>query len=111
MVVDAARWVGLDAGAAEAVARSVAVRSGAEPAGVRVHEYAGRRAPVALFTVGGERFAFVPGGEVTVGFDGGRFAPTPEQEASFAESADEYGIEDDIRQLTDSLTSPARTVV
>jgi hypothetical protein len=71
VIVDAAQWLSLDAGAAEAVARLVAARSGAEPAGVRVHEYAGRRAPVALFTVGGERFAFVPGGEVTVGFDGG----------------------------------------
>lgn len=111
MIVDAARWFGLDAGAAESVARSIAARSGAELVEVRPHEYAGRRGPVALFAVGGERFAFVPGGEVAAGFDGDRFAPTAEQAESFADSADEYGIEGDIRQFTDSVTSPARTVV
>ncbi|GAA2580067.1 hypothetical protein GCM10010399_07320 [Dactylosporangium fulvum] len=111
MIVDAAQWFSLDVDAAESVARSIAGRSGAELAEVRPHESAGRRGPVALFAVGGEQFAFVPGGEVAVGFDGDRFEPTPQQEASFADSADEYGIEGDIRQFTDSVTSPVRTVV
>ncbi|GGN31787.1 hypothetical protein FHR83_005678 [Actinoplanes campanulatus] len=111
MIIDAAQWFGLDTVAAEKVATSIAVRSGAELAEFRAHEYAGRRVPVAGFVVGGERFAFVPGGEVTVGFDGDRFEPTPQQEACFADSAAEYGIERDIRQFTDSVTSPRRTVV
>ncbi len=92
------------------MARSIATRSGAELIEVRPHEYAGRRGPVALFAVHGERFAFVPGGAVTLGFDGERFEPSPQQRASFADSADEYGIDGDIRQFTDSYTSPARTV-
>lgn len=111
MIVDVTRWCGLDADAAASVARSIAAQSGAELVEVRPHEYAGRRGPVALFAVDGERFAFVPGGEVTVGFDGARFELTPRQRESFAGSADEYGIEGDIRQFTDSATSPARTVV
>ncbi|GLW27752.1 hypothetical protein [Actinoplanes regularis] len=111
MSFEVARWARLDADAAEKTARSIAVRSGATLVEVRTHEYAGRRGPVAIFAVGGEQFAFVPGGEVTVGFDGGRFEPTPRQKASFAESAQEYGIEGDIRQFTDSVTSRPRTVV
>ncbi|BCJ41036.1 hypothetical protein GCM10010168_46650 [Actinoplanes ianthinogenes] len=105
------QWSRLDLGAAEAVARSIAARSGATLIEVRAHEYAGRPGPVAFFLVAGERFAFVPGGEVTVGFDGDRFEPTPRQAASFAESADEYGIEQDIRQFTDAVTAARRTVV
>ena len=111
MVVDVAQWLRLDFDAAEKVAKSIAVRSGATLAEVRAHEYAGRRGLVAVFLEGGEQFAFVPGGEVTVGFDGDRFEPTPQQQASFADSADEYGIEEDIRQFTDSVTSCRRTVV
>lgn len=67
--------------------------------------------PVALFVVGGEQFAFVPGGQVTVGFDGHRFEPTAQQQASFADSADEHGIDADIWRFTDSVTSSLRTVV
>ncbi|MFI7547410.1 hypothetical protein [Actinoplanes sp. NPDC049599] len=107
MIVDAAQWSRLDAEAAEQVAKSIAVRSGAKLAEVRPHEYAGRRGPVAIFVVGGKQFAFVPGGEVTVGFDGHRFEPTPQQEASFTEA----GLEGDIREFTDSVTSRLRTVV
>jgi hypothetical protein len=111
VIVDAAQWSRLDADAAVKVAESIAVRSGATLVEVRAYEYAGRRGPVAIFGSGGEQFAFVPGGEVTVGFDGGRFEPTAQQEASFAESAQEYGIEGDIRRFTDSVTSRPRTVV
>jgi hypothetical protein len=53
----------------------------------------------------------VPGGQVTVGFDGDRFEPTAQQQASFADSADEYGVDGDIRQFTDSVTARLRTVV
>jgi hypothetical protein len=111
MVLDVAVWSRLDSHAAEKVARSIAVRSGATLAEIREHEYAGRRGLVAVFVAGGEQFAFVPGGEVTVGFDGDRFEPTAQQEASFADSADEYGIDRDIRHFTDSVTSRLRTVV
>jgi hypothetical protein len=66
---------------------------------------------VAVFLVGGERFAFVPGGEVTVGFDGHRFEPTAQQEADYTGGAGENGFGLNIRQFTDSMTSPLRTVV
>ncbi|GAA0552727.1 hypothetical protein GCM10010172_38970 [Paractinoplanes ferrugineus] len=110
MIMDAAKWFSLGTDTAAKVARSIAVRAGAELVEVQAHEYAGRRAPVAVFVVGGERFAFVPGGPVNVGFDGARFEPTAEQQASFADSADEYGIDADIRQFTDSVTAGPRSV-
>jgi hypothetical protein len=64
-----------------------------------------------VFVVGGEQFTFVPGGQVTVGFAGDRFEPTAQQQASFADSAYEYGIDGDIRQFTDSVTSSPRVVL
>ncbi len=51
----------------------------------------------------------MPGGEVSVGYDGGRFQPTPQQAASYLESADEYGLALDIGQFVDSQTLPRRT--
>jgi hypothetical protein len=111
VIVDVAQWSRLDPDAARTAAEAIAARTGATLVEVRAHEYAGRRGPVAVFLVGGEKFTFVPGGEVTVGFDADRFEPTPQQEASFADSADEYGIEGDIRQFTDAVTSGPRTVV
>ncbi len=111
MIADAAQWSRLDADAAGEVAQAIAGRSGATLVEVRQHEYAGRRGPVAVFVAGGERFAFVPGGEVTAGFDADRFEPAVEQEASFAEDAAEYGITATLRQFTGSVTSPPRTVV
>jgi hypothetical protein len=78
---------------------------------VRAHEFAGRHGWVALFDVAGCQFAFVPGGAVTVGYDAGRFVGTPEQHASYAVSAEEFGIALGIREYIASVTSPARTVV
>jgi formylglycine-generating enzyme required for sulfatase activity len=77
---------------------------------VRPHEYAGRRGRIALFDIDEQRFAFVPGGEVSVGYDGSRFVPRPDQQESFAESVTEFGITDDIQEFVDAMTSPPRTV-
>jgi hypothetical protein len=49
VIVDVAQSFGLDFDAAEKAATSIAVRSGATLVEVRAHEYAGRRAPVAVF--------------------------------------------------------------
>lgn len=111
VVVDAARWWSLDEDAARAVAASIAADVGGKVIGVRSREYMGRRRRVALFEVRGQRFAFVPGGEVSVGYDGGRFVarqnswramPTrPRRNASASTS----------KNSLSSMTSPPRAAV
>ncbi|MFF5081713.1 hypothetical protein ACFY36_32080 [Actinoplanes sp. NPDC000266] len=64
----------------------------------------------AVFDVDGRRFAYVPGGTVTVGYDANRFSPTPEQVEDYAASAAEWGLTEDIRAFVDRMTSPPRTV-
>lgn len=78
---------------------------------VRAHEFAGRRGWIALFDVAGGRFAFVPGGEVAVGYDAARFAGTPDQNASYAASAAAFGMSIGVQEYIASVTSPARTAV
>jgi hypothetical protein len=78
---------------------------------VRALRFAGQREWIALFDVAGSRFAFVPGGKVAVGYDPARFAGTPEQKASYAASAAEFGISLGIQEFIASVTSPARTAV
>ncbi|KAA2266554.1 hypothetical protein F0L68_02115 [Solihabitans fulvus] len=111
MITDAAEWRMLDDGAARAVASSIAHRVGGTLLGVRAHEFAGRTGRTALFDVRGQRFSLVPGGEVAVGYDGGRFVATPEQSASYATSAAESGLRLDLQEFVDSMTSAPRTVV
>jgi hypothetical protein len=50
-------------------------------------------------------FVLVPGGEVTLGFDGRGFAPSPQQLESFTDSAEAYGIEQSIREYVQAHTS------
>jgi hypothetical protein len=69
VTVDAAQWSSLDDKDARAVATSIARQSGAALIDIR----AGRRTRTALFDLNGEHLAFVPGGEVRLGYDGDRF--------------------------------------
>ncbi|WP_433490680.1 hypothetical protein [Nocardia grenadensis] len=84
----AARWRELSDESASRVARATARGNSAELVGVRRHEYAGRQQRVALFDRAGLRFSLVPGGRVRLGYDGGRFVPSPRQAADFAEIAE-----------------------
>ncbi|WP_328415186.1 hypothetical protein OG470_22540 [Micromonospora sp. NBC_00389] len=109
--MDAAQWWALDDAGARRSASSIADRLGVRLVEVRSHEFAGRRGPVALFDVAGARFAFVPGGRTSVGFDGARFAPTEGQRRSFSDRAEQLNVADDIQAYVDAMTSPPRTVV
>lgn len=109
-MIDSERWRALDQAAAERVAGQIAEQVGADQVEVRRHEYAGRPGRIALFDVDGDRFALVPGGAVTVGYDGARFRPTPEQAESFAESADGWDLPGELHEFVDAMTSPPRTV-
>ncbi|GAA2363139.1 hypothetical protein [Dactylosporangium salmoneum] len=110
MDLDRERWTALSDAGAEALAARIADRLGAASVRVRPHEYAGRRNRIAVFDLGGEPFALVPGGRARVGYDAVRFVPTADQVDSYRESVEEYGIPLSIHEYVDAYTSPARTV-
>jgi hypothetical protein len=117
VIVDANRWRHLDAGEAAATATEIAERAGARLLEVRAHVFAGRAGLVALFDVDGDgdgdgdTFAFVPGGEVDVGFDPAGFTPTPAQEGEQQRVAAEFGHPADFVEFLGSMTTPRRRVV
>jgi hypothetical protein len=82
--------------------------------GINAHSYCGREHRIARFRIGdGERaaeFVLVPGGEAPLGFDGRNFSPSEQQMASFADSAEEYGIDQSIQEFVEGQTSAPRVV-
>jgi len=95
----------------EALAR--ALPHGLEFEDLKTHDYCGRTHRIAYFDgkEGGDlvQFVLVPGGEVSLGFDGTDFKPSNCQIESFAESATEYDLGPSITQFVDTQTSPRRT--
>ncbi len=78
-----AEWLSMDLRAARSFAQALARRLGVQLRSVRLHEFAGRGAPVALFDVADRAFSLVPGGEVGLGFDEQTWVPTEQEFASF----------------------------
>jgi hypothetical protein len=99
-------------GECEAIAQ--ALPHGATFNGLKAHAYCGREYRIARFRLGdGEEaaeFVLVPGGEASVGFDGRDFRPSEQQLESFARSAEEYCIDQSIREFVDAQTSAPRVV-
>ena len=95
--------------AADRLAREIAARHDLTVVGLRDTVYAGRSHRTAVFDRGGLRFALVPGGRPTLGYDPARFRPGAGQAASYADSAEEYGLPPLAVHL-DALTSPVRDV-
>jgi hypothetical protein len=95
----------------EALARSLP--HGLQLDALVMHEYGGRRHRVAGFSRGDVgnlvQFVLVPGGEVSLGFDGRDFRPSAGQIESFAESANAYDLGSSIHSFVDSQTSAPRT--
>ncbi|MFF3867770.1 hypothetical protein [Micromonospora sp. NPDC001898] len=104
-----AQWRDRTDESARRIAQSIADRCGLKLVQVYPREYAGRSHRVALFEREGQRFALVPGARVQLGYDGGRFAPSPGQAAGYAESADEYGLPE-LAEFLSGMMSPVRTV-
>ncbi|MBV1855850.1 formylglycine-generating enzyme family protein [Catellatospora tritici] len=104
------RWTALDNAGSRALADRIAGRVGAASAEVGLHEYAGRRARTAVFDVDGVPFALVPARQVQVGYDVDHFCPTADQVGSYRESAEAFGLPDDIRDYVAERTSPPCTV-
>lgn len=72
-------WSRLDLQAAESIASAVARAVGGEVEKVHIRTYAERTAPNAVIIIGGEQFAFVPGGDVVLGFDPAGWEPTEDE--------------------------------
>jgi hypothetical protein len=92
----------------EALAR--ALPHGLEFNGLEIYDYCGRTHRIARFARRDDliQFVLVPGGEVTLGFDGRGFKPSYWQIVSFADSAKEFDIDPSIRRFVDTQTSSPR---
>ncbi|WBC07624.1 hypothetical protein [Micromonospora sp. WMMA1947] len=104
-----AQWNDLSEGAAGRLTRDIAARHELTVVGLRDTAYAGRTHRTALFDRGGMRFALVPGGRPTLGYDAGRFRPAVHQAADYADSAAEFGLPS-LTEFVDAMTSPVRDV-
>lgn len=104
-----ADWAGLSDEQAHGLAQRIAEEHDLRLVEVRWHEFAGRRHRQAIFDRSGLRFSLVPGGRVSLGYEGSRFQPSPAQAASYASSADSYG-QQTIAEFLDGITSPPREV-
>ncbi|WP_431874880.1 hypothetical protein [Micromonospora marina] len=102
-----AQWNDLSDGAAGRIAQDIAARHELTVVGTGDRAYAGRSHRSVLFDRGGMRFALVPGGRPTLGYDAGRFQPLPHQAADYADSAAEFGLPS-LTEHVDAMTSPAR---
>ena len=79
--------------------------------GVRRFSMKTRSHAVALFSADNESvFALIPGGEVELGFDASGWEPSPDEAESWADTAEEYGIEKTLTEHIDSATTPRRRV-
>ncbi|WKU07010.1 hypothetical protein [Micromonospora sp. HUAS LYJ1] len=103
------QWNDRSEEAAARLAREIAARHDLTVVGLRDTVYAGRPHRTALFDRGGLRFALVPGGRPTLGYDASRFHPGAGQAASYADSAEEYGLPP-LTEYVDAMTSPVRDV-
>lgn len=104
-----AEWNAMSDDAAHRVAAGIADRHGLTLRGLAVRAGAGWSHRQARFDRDGTRFALVPGGRPTLGYDGSRFRPDAAQAADYAESADEYGLPP-VHEFVDAMTSPERVV-
>ena len=80
--------------------------------GLRAMALGGQHYTTAFFAFDNAEFAFVPGGEVELGFDAQRrFKPSEEQQSFWDKTWDQYEHPSDIFEYVDSLTGPERTAI
>lgn len=108
--IDLEGWSLLSDRDARRLASEIAQRMGCELVELGSREQADRPISVALFRRGASLYALVPGGRVEVGYDGGRFVPTPDQLASYVSSSEEAGLPPSINEYVNTMTSERRMV-
>lgn len=107
------RWTSLGSGDRETAAKNLARQL---PLGfgfdsIQTHQLGEQQNEVAFYRLGNARFALIPGGEVTIGFDADRpWEPTPDELRSWEGTAKEYGIENTIHEYIVDVTLRVRTV-
>lgn len=98
-------WKRLSIAEREATARRLALRL---PSGFSFLDLEGQN---AIFTFESSTFVLIPGGKFSVGFDVARsWSPSPEETASWEQTAREYGFKESIHQRVRAVTLPPRTV-
>ena len=77
--------------------------------GLETFERFGQRIQTGVFTHEEERFVFVPGNRITLGWDRWQYGMNEETSADLHETVSEYGVED-VDSFLASQMSPVRTV-
>lgn len=104
------RWRSLDLAAARRVAEEAALAVDGRVTSVETTEHLGAPLHRVRIERGGQAFALIPGGRVSLGFDLDTWEPTPEQSADYAESVEQgFGFGLDLRAHLAVLLSPYRT--
>ncbi|MEU3604544.1 hypothetical protein AB0E83_03670 [Streptomyces sp. NPDC035033] len=105
------QWRSYDLPAARRIARRAAELVDGRVVAVDPVEHLGARTHRVRIERGGQEFALVPGGTVTLGFDLDAWRPTAEQAADYRESLEQgYGTGPDLRSHLAQLLSPRRRV-
>lgn len=107
------RWAGLTAAERRKTATALAkdLPAGFAFDAVRVCRLGAAKTAVAFFRHGDATFALVPGGPTTVGFDARPWVPTPREQKSWGETAEEYELTWSIQQYIAKVTRRPKTVV
>lgn len=78
--------------------------------GLRTFAQGDQRHRVAFFEHAGSKFALVPGGDVTLGFDPSRFQPSKAQVESYRQITARFsGVPSDVREYIVRVSTPLRT--
>ncbi|MFE4688896.1 hypothetical protein ACFRH6_02430 [Streptomyces sp. NPDC056749] len=106
-----AHWRTLDTAAATRFAEEAARRVDGRLLRVAAAPHLGGTLHNAVIERDGERYALIPGGEVTVGFDVEAWEPSPEQLVSYREEslAGGFGFDEDPRAHLARVMTPPRT--
>ena len=84
--------------------------NGFELESVQTFELAGLANQIAQFRFERARFALVPGGLVSIGFDAGRWTPVQDERESWAKTVSDYGITGRIEEHVTHATTRRRQV-
>jgi formylglycine-generating enzyme required for sulfatase activity len=107
------RWERLGSAERDATARELArqLPPGFNFDSIQTHRLGERQNEVAFYRLGNARFALIPGGEVSIGFDADRpWEPNPDELRSWEGTAEEYGIEKAIHEYIVDVTLRVRQV-
>lgn len=112
-IPDLTQWAVLSADQQSDIARALESQlpSSFRFTGIRRFVIGERDNAVALFSADSRSlFALIPGGEVELGFDASHWEPSPDEAESWANTAEEYGIENTLTEHIQSATTPRRRV-